>query len=137
MKLVSACLAGINCRYDGKNNSCPFVVELVKNGKAIPVCPEQLGGLETPRSPAEIKDGKVFTRDANDVTDKYLIGADEGVKIAKLACCKQAILKARSPSCGVGEIYDGTFTKMKINGNGIFAQRLIDCGIKVVTEEDL
>jgi uncharacterized protein YbbK (DUF523 family) len=137
MKIVSACLAGINCRYDGKNNVCPFVVELIKQGKAIPVCPEQLGGLSTPREAAELNKEKVVTKTGKDVTKEFVIGAEEGLIIAKLVGCSEAILKARSPSCGVNEIYDGSFTKTKIKGNGVFAQKLIDNGIKVITEEDL
>ena len=137
MKIVSACLAGINCNYKGQASPCPKVIELVKQGKAIPICPEQLGGLTTPRTPAEINNGKVITRDGKDVTGNFLDGAEEGVKIAQMTKCTQAILKARSPSCGKGEIYDGTFTKTKVRGNGLFADKLIKANIDVITEEEL
>jgi uncharacterized protein YbbK (DUF523 family) len=137
MKIVSACLAGINCNYKGQASPCPKVIELVKQGKAIPVCPEQLGGLTTPRTPAEIKNGKVITRDGRNVTEYFQKGAIEGLKIALIVKCDQAILKARSPSCGKGEIYDGTFTKTKVKGNGLFADKLIKSNIQVVTEEEL
>lgn len=137
MKIVSACLAGINCNYKGQVSPCPKVIELVRQGKAIPVCPEQLGGLTTPRIPAEIINGKVVTKDGKDVTENFQKGADEGLKIAQLVNCEQAILKARSPSCGKCEVYDGTFTKTKVKGNGLFANKLIMANIEVVTEEEI
>ena len=137
MKIVSACLAGIDCRYDGTSNLSGKVAELVRNGEAIPVCPEQLGGLTTPRPPCEIKDGRVITKDGFDVTSSFTKGAEEGLKIAILAGCDYAILKARSPSCGCGMIYDGSFSKKLVPGNGIFTSILIDNSIKVLTEEDL
>ena len=141
MILVSACLAGVNCKYDGGNNYNEKIMELVKKGEAILVCPEQLGGLSTPRTPSEIvnKNGKryVFMKDGTDVTENYENGANEVLKLAKALNINKAILKAKSPSCGCGVIYDGTFTKNKIPGNGITTELLIDNGIEVITEEDL
>ena len=141
MILVSACLAGVNCKYDGGNNYNKKIMDLVKSGEAILVCPEQLGGLTTPRTPSEIKsiDSKkyVFTKDGTDVTDNYNRGAHEVLKLAKELGIKKAILKAKSPSCGCGFIYDGTFTKTKIPGNGITTQLLLDNGIDVITEDEI
>lgn len=135
MKVVSACLAGVHCNWQGKASPCKKIIDLVAAGKAVPVCPEQLGGLTTPREPVEQKDDRVFTLTSKDVTDNFQRGAEEGLKIAQLIGCKQAILKARSPSCGVGAVYDGSFTKQLISGNGIFAQLLKKHGIEVISEE--
>jgi uncharacterized protein YbbK (DUF523 family) len=110
MVIVSACLAGLRCRYDGSKKACEAVMRLVAEGKAIPVCPEQLGGLPTPRLPAEIRGGRVVRQDGVDVTAEFSRGAEEVLKLAKLAGATTAILKARSPSCGSGKIYDGSFT---------------------------
>lgn len=137
MIIVSACLAGINCRYDAKNNTCKKVVDLVAKGEALPLCPEQLGGLSTPRSPSEIINDKVITIDGNDVTANFLKGANETLKIAKLTNCNKAILKQRSPSCGFGKIYDGTHTGKVIEGMGVTAKLLSNHGITILTEEDL
>ena len=137
MILVSACLAGVNCKYDGGNNYNEKIMELVKNGEAILVCPEQLGGLPTPRVPSEIFDNKVITKEGKDVTYEYNRGAKEVLRLCKELNITKAILKANSPSCGCGTIYDGTFTSTKINGNGITAQLLIDNGIEVLTEKDI
>ncbi len=137
MKIVSSCLVGINCRYDGGSKPCQKVIDLVKEGKAIPVCPEQLGGLSTPRTPSEQKGDKVFTKEDRDVTKEFQRGADEALKIAKLCNCKEAILKSKSPSCGCGEVYDGTFTGNLIKGDGVFTKLLKENNIQVKTEEDL
>ncbi len=137
MILVSACLVGLDCKYDGGNNFNEQILKLVKEGKAILICPEQLGGLKTPRNPAEIINDKVVTDDGVDVTKEYNKGAEETLKLVKELNIKKAILKARSPSCGSGIIYDGTFTHTKIKGNGITADLLIKNGIEVITEEDL
>ena len=137
--LVSACLTGVCCRYDGAGKECPAVAALAEGGETlIPVCPEQLGGLPTPRTPAEIqKDGRVVTKDGRDVTGEYLRGAREAVRIARLLRCDTAVLKARSPSCGCGEVYDGTFTGTLTAGWGCAARALRDAGLRVMTEEDL
>lgn len=140
MILISACLAGINCKYSGGNNLNPELRDLVNSGKAVPVCPEQLGGLITPRTPAEIiKDSeeniKVITKTGTDVTKEYILGAERALAIAKTLNIKTAVLQSRSPSCGCGYIYDGTFTKHLIVGNGITAELFIKNGIKVFSDE--
>jgi len=140
--LVSACLAGENCRYNGKNCRNEAVVELVRQGKAIPVCPEQLGGLPIPRSPSEIvrsEDGsiKVMSRDGQDRTSEFYAGAEKTLAIARAHGIKKAILKSRSPSCGCGQVYDGTFSGKLTEGYGITARLLKDNQIEVCTENDL
>lgn len=137
MKIVSACLAGINCAYNGTSRPCPKVVALVKAGKAIPVCPEQLGGFSTPRIEAQCKGNSVITIDGVDVTEQFNKGVEEAMKIVEMAQCDGAILKARSPSCGSGKIYDGTFTRTLIDGDGLFAQALKKRGLTIKTEDDL
>ncbi len=137
MKIVSACLVGINCRYDGNNNLNKKVMERFLEGELIPLCPEQLGGLSTPRTPAEIKDNKVFDKNGNDVTENFIKGAKETLRIAKLLGCKEAILKENSPSCGVHNVYDGTFTSKKIKGMGFTAKLLKENGINVKSEIEL
>jgi uncharacterized protein YbbK (DUF523 family) len=135
--LCSACLLGIGCRYDGKNKENKKVIELAKEKILVPVCPEQLGGLPTPREPAEQKGNKVFTKSGKDVSKNFKKGAKEVLKLAKLFKIKEAILKQRSPSCGSGQIYDGTFSDKIKKGNGVTAALLKKNGIKVITEEDL
>ena len=137
MILVSACLAGIKCRYDGKDNANIKVMEMVKNGIAIPVCPEQLGGLQTPRIPAEITEDKVLNKKGENVTSQFKKGAQETLRIAKLANCHKAILKQNSPSCGYGKIYDGSHSGRIIEGMGLTAQLLSKKGVIILTEEDL
>jgi len=137
MIIVSACLVGINCRYDGGNNANQKVIEMVNKGIVIPVCPEQLGGLTTPRIPAEIIGKKVINKNGEDVTGYFQKGSRETLQIGNLANCKKAILKQNSPSCGYGRIYDGTHTGRIITGKGITAKLLEDNGIKIITEEDL
>ncbi len=140
MYIVSACLAGVNCRYDGRSNKNEKVLNLVKEGKAIIVCPEVLGGLLTPRVPCEIviKDGeiRVVNKDGKDCTKEFKLGAEKTLEIAKIVGADKAILKAKSPSCGKGRIYDGTFSNKLICGNGITANLLMNNGIQVNTEED-
>lgn len=137
MIIVSACLAGIRCRYDGKDNANEKVMDLVKKGNAIPVCPEQLGGLPTPRIPAEIIDDQVLNKKGINVTKNFVKGAQETLRLAKLANCTEAILKQGSPSCGYGKVYDGSHTGRVIEGMGLTAQILSQNGIHVLTEEDL
>jgi len=137
MKIVSACLAGIKCRWDGSSRPCQKVIDLIKEGKAIPVCPEQLGGLTTPRIPCEQKGNKVFAKDGKDLTDFFEKGAEEALKIAKLAGCNEAILKSKGPSCGSGRVVDGTFSGKLIEGDGVFAKLLKKNNIKVLTEEEI
>lgn len=137
--LVSHCFLGEPCRYDGASRLDRQIIELHRAGhNLIPVCPEVLGGLDVPRSPAEIQpDGRVLTRDGEDVTAAYRAGAERAVEIAKENGCTIAILKARSPSCGCGEIYDGTFTHTLKTGWGVAARLLEDAGLEVMDEEHL
>jgi uncharacterized protein YbbK (DUF523 family) len=140
--LVSSCLAGFKCRYNGLSIENAVVADLVKQGQAIAVCPEILGGLCTPRQSCEISsnsDGKrkVVSLTGEDFTREFLIGARRTLKIAKTNDIKKAILKARSPSCGYGQIYDGTFSGKLIMGNGFTAELLIENKIEVFTENDL
>lgn len=135
--VVSACLAGIKCTWDGKAKPNKKVIDLVEQGKAIPVCPEQLGLLSTPRPPAGIKAGRVFTKDGKDITKKFQKGAEKALRIAKKAGCQRAILKSKSPSCGSGKIFDGTFSGNLIESDGIFAALLKSHGIKVLTEKEI
>lgn len=137
MKLVSACLAGFNVRHDGSNKANKKVIELVKAGKAIVVCPEQLAGFSTPREKMEIRGGRVFTESGKDVTEQVRKGAQEVLRLAKLFGAKEAVLKSNSPSCGKGKIYDGTFSGKLTKGNGITAELLMKNGIKVLSEEGL
>ncbi len=135
--IVSACLLGICCRYDGKIKTDENICSLAKTDTLIPVCPEQLGGRPTPRLPVEIKNGRVVEKDGADHTDEFIKGAYEVLKIAKINCVKNAVLKSNSPSCGFGKIYDGTFSKTLVNGNGITAEILNENGIEIKTENDL
>lgn len=137
MIIVSACLAGYRCRYDGKTVPDAEIVDLVKKGQAIPVCPEMMGGLPCPRVPAERSaDGsRVITRDGGDVTDAYRLGAEETLRMARLYGCEHAILKARSPSCGCGQIYDGSFSGTLRDGSGVAAELLTENGITVTLKE--
>lgn len=137
MYLVSACLAGVPCRYDGKSREVQQVIELVNRGEAVPVCPEQLGGLTTPRASCEICNNKVMNKEGRDCTAEFELGAERTLAIAKALGITKAILKANSPSCGCGKIYDGTFSGTLIDGNGRTAEMLIKHGIKVYTEEEL
>lgn len=137
--LVSHCFLGEPCRYDGASRLDRQIIELHRAGhNLIPVCPEVLGGLDVPRSPAEIQpDGRVLTREGEDVTAAYRAGAERAVEIARENGCTIAILKARSPSCGCGEIYDGTFTHTLKTGWGVAARLLEEAGLEVMDEEHL
>ncbi len=137
MKLCSACLLGIKCRYDNKNKEDKKVLALAEKEFLIPVCPEQLGGLPTPRESSERKGDKVFTQSGEDITQNLEKGAEEVLKLAKLFNAKEAIFKQKSPSCGCGKIYDGTFSGKIIKGDGITTELLKKNGIKVITEENL
>lgn len=147
MIIVSACLAGIYCKYDGSDNFVPEIREMIARGDALPVCPEQLGGAPTPREAAEINGftgedvlngkGKVITKSGIDKTEAFIKGAEEVLKLAKLTGTTKAILKERSPSCGSSYIYDGTFSGRKICGKGVTAALLTANGIKVISEEQL
>ena len=110
-------------------------MELVLEGRAVPVCPETLGGLPTPRTPAEIREGRVIMRDGRDVSEAFARGAAEALRRALAEGCDAAILKARSPSCGAGMVYDGTFTGRRVPGEGVFARMVREAGLPVETEE--
>lgn len=137
MKICSACLLGIKCRYDGKEKKNRKVINLSRKEILIPICPEQLGGLSTPREPAEQKGRRVVTKSGRDVSENFERGAKQVLKMAKLYGIKEAILKQRSPSCGCGQIYDGSFSGEIIKGDGVATSLLKKNGIKVKTEEDL
>ncbi len=132
--IVSACLLGVSCRYDGNSKPNEKIIDLKEKYNLIPICPEIMGGLPTPRMPAEIKDGRVKTENGIDVTEEYKKGADEALKLARLFGCKKAILKENSPSCGCGKIYNGEFTRTLKDGNGITAELFIKNGIDVFGE---
>ena len=135
--IVSKCLAGIPCRYDGKDNLVPEIKALVERGEAVAVCPEVLGGLPTPRTPSELQpDGRVLNKQGEDVTAQFVSGAERALEICREHGCAGAILKARSPSCGKGVIYDGSFAGKRVPGSGVFAQMLLDAGIPVMTEAE-
>lgn len=135
--LVSSCLLGISCRYDQKSKACEKVLKLFDKYELIPFCPEILGGLPTPRPAAEIVGNKVINANSQDVTKEFLKGTEETIKLAKIYKIKKAIVKSKSPSCGKGKIYDGSFSKVLIAGNGLTTQALLNEGIEVITEEEL
>lgn len=135
--LVSACLLGVECRYKGDSCPCQNIIGLGKDHTLIPVCPEQAGGLPTPRTPSERVGDKVIMRDGTDVTSEYRKGAGTALYLAKTLNADLAILKANSPSCGKGTIYDGTFSGGKCAGNGVTAELLINNGIPVYTEDEI
>ncbi len=147
MKLCSACLIGVRCRHDGKSKPSSEVIEYSKKERLIPVCPEQLGGLPTPRDVQEIEKGtgedvldgksRVMTRSGKDVTMNSVVGAQETLKIARLTGANGFIGKARSPSCGCGEIYDGTFSGKTVKGEGVTAAMLRRNGLETFTDEGL
>ena len=142
MKLISACLVGVNCAYDGTSDARRQFVERMPQADMLPVCPEQLGGLPTPRSASEIVGGtgedvldgkaRVCTRDGADVTLSFLRGASEALRLARLARAEVVILKQNSPSCGHGQIHDGTFTATIRKGNGVTAALLLREGYRVL-----
>lgn len=136
--LVSACLLGIGCKYSGRDNLRPELLEQLRRAghTLIPVCPEIYGGLPTPRPPAERRNGRVMTEAGADVTAQYRKGAEAALELYRRCGCEAALLKAKSPSCGSGVIYDGTFSHTKIAGDGVTAELLKSNGIPVYTEED-
>ena len=134
--LISACLLGVSCRYDGESRSYDLG-DLKEKYNLIPFCPEIYGGLPTPRVPSEIVGEKVLNREGVDVTAQYEKGAREAVYLAKIFNVKYAVLKAKSPSCGKGEIYDGTFTKNLIQGDGVAAKLLKENEVEIFTENEI
>lgn len=131
--LVSGCLLGLNCRFDGKNNYTKEIDEFLQDYSVIPICPEIMGGLPTPRIGAERVVDKVITADGRDVTEQFRKGAEEVLFLAKKYNVKKALLKLRSPSCGSDKIYDGTFTNTVTEGDGVTAELLKKNGIEIIT----
>ena len=134
--LISACLLGVCCRYDGASKPHPLAAALAEHHTLVPVCPEQLGGLPTPRPPAERRGGKVVTK-SGDVTEQYHRGAEETMKLCKLFGCEAAVLKERSPSCGHGQVYDGTFSGTLTAGGGVTSELLTAHDIPVYGESQI
>ncbi|MDO4415006.1 MAG: DUF523 domain-containing protein [Erysipelotrichaceae bacterium] len=136
MILISACLAGINCKYNGGNNEVELIRELYEQGKAVAVCPEVYGNLGIPRIPCEKRGDRVYNTRGEDKTGNYVKGALKALEICRQNGCRLAVLKAKSPSCGVNGIYDGTFTHTLIEDDGIFAKMLKDEGVVCLRETD-
>ena len=138
--VVSACLLGHNCRWDGTNNLVPHIRALAERIPCLAVCPEELGGLPTPRTPCEIvpegENRRVLARDGQDRTGHFAKGAEKALAMARSHGCSIAILKSRSPSCGKGRVFDGTFSKTLVDGHGLFAGLLLDNGFHVLTDEE-
>ena len=135
--LISGCLLGVCCRYDGASKPHSLAIELAKGHELIPVCPEQLGGLATPRPPAERQEDRIIAKTGLDVTAQYCRGAEEALKLYRLLGCDAAVLKERSPSCGSGEIYDGSFSGVLIPGDGVTAELMKSNGIPVYGESQI
>lgn len=141
MILVSACLIGCKCRYDGRDNTNENLQASFLEGKLLPICPEVLGGLSTPRPSCEIVnslmgEARVVTKDGIDVTDAFQLGAQKSLAIALASGCHVAILKSKSPSCGFEQIYDGSFNRVLKEGNGLTAALLASHGIKIYNEDN-
>lgn len=135
--LISKCLLGVPCRYDGQTNRLLLLERLAAKYELIPVCPEVDGGLSTPRLPSEIKDGSVFDSRGNDVTTYFQKGAKIAVEVAKAHGISKALLKAKSPSCGNHQVYDGSFRGVLVDGEGIAAAALRQAGIEVFNEDKI
>ena len=134
--LISACLIGENCKYDGKHNYHEIANKLYLEKLAYPVCPEELGGLPTPRVPSEINGKNVVNKEGEDVTREFIFGAEKTLQIARKLGVSIAILQARSPSCGSKQIYDGTFSNQLIDGEGVTTKLLREHGIRVITIDE-
>jgi uncharacterized protein YbbK (DUF523 family) len=135
---VSACLLGVRCNHEGEANPSAAVQALASGRRLIPVCPETAGGLPTPRPAAEIQaDGRVRTAAGDDVTGAYRRGADHAVRLAQTVGAAGAVLKARSPSCGCHEVYDGSFSRTRVAGEGVTARALRQAGLPVCSEDDV
>ena len=135
--IVSACLAGDNCKYNGGNNINQKMMDFLKYHEMLKVCPEVLGGLPTPRLSAEIVDGKVINTEGKNITKEFTLGAQKAFEIVQKEKPDLIILQSRSPSCGIKQIYDGTFSGNKIPGHGLFAELCIKAGYKVLDIEDI
>lgn len=136
MICVSKCLMGHNCRYDGKNMRNETIIEYLKDKEYVEVCPECLGGLTTPRNPSEIIGDKVYSNCGKDVSKEFYDGAYKALEIAKKNHCTCAIFQENSPSCGVNQVYDGTFSGKKISGKGITTKIFIENGIEVISSHN-
>lgn len=134
--LISACLLGENCKYNGGNNYNQAVIDFVADKDVIPVCPEVSGGLSVPRNPVELSDGQVFDAKGQNYNKEFQAGIDRTLASMAGRDIDLAILQSRSPSCGVNQIYDGSFTGKKIAGSGLFAQKLKELGYEVLDAED-
>ena len=134
---VSACLVGKNTKYDGGNNYNKYVLEYLKDKEVVLICPEVFGGLPTPRIPSEQINDKVINSNNEDVTKQFVDGANEALKRLQQQNINVVILKERSPSCGYKKVYDGTFSKTIIDGNGVFAKLAIENGFIIYTESDI
>lgn len=139
--LVSACLLGHPVRYDGQSRPCQAVIDLAERFELIPVCPESFGGLPIPRTASEIDASspelRVMSADGQDRTAAFMAGSQRCVEMAKAHACTLAILKAKSPSCGHGRIYDGSFTGTLVPGDGTAARLLMEAGVRVISENDV
>lgn len=135
--IISACLLGVPCRYDGKSKPISGIAELEKLAELLPICPECDGGLPTPRVPAERVGERVINREGGDVTEAYQRGAEAALALARRTDCSVALLKAKSPSCGKGTIYDGSFTGSLTAGNGVCAELLLQNGVHVFSEQEI
>ncbi len=135
--MVSACLLGENCKYNGGNNYSEKVMNYLKGHEVVSVCPEVLGGLPTPRIPAEIVNGTVTARDGRSVDTEFRMGAKIALEKAIAENVGLVILQSRSPSCGVKQIYDGSFTGKKIEGQGVFTKLLKENNFRIIDVEDL
>lgn len=134
--IVSSCLLGKNCKYNGLNNYKEDLVTYLKDFEIVEICPEQLGGLSTPRLPSEIIDKKVIRKDGVDITPFFRKGAEISLEIAIENGCQYAVLKKNSPSCGCGQIYDGTFSSKLVEGNGITSELFLQNNIKICNEDN-
>ena len=145
--IVSACLLGKNCKYSGGNNLCPEIIKFLEDKEYYEICPEVDGGLPTPRFPSEIINGdakevilgnnKVINSNGDNVTKEFITGAEKAVSFAKVNNITHAILKSNSPSCGVKEVYDGSFSKKRVQGLGVSALMLKEEGIELIDSDDL
>ena len=134
---VSACLLGQNCKYNGGNNRNEKLLEYLKGHTVLPICPETLGGLPTPRVPSEISDGRVINKEGKDVTAEFVSGAHKALETVRSGGAEMIILQSRSPSCGAKNVYDGTFSGRTVEGKGIFAALAEEDGYRIIDVEDL
>ena len=135
--LVSACLLGENCKYSGGNNYSAAVAEFVKDKEVLAICPEMMAGMGCPRTPIEIVDDVLMDRDGNNVDGAMRKAVADAMELIRKEEIKYAVLQSRSPTCGVNQVYDGSFSGKLISGSGIFAQALKDAGCQTIDAEDL